>query len=547
MSNHTPQRDGNPDTAAVESGQLRTNLSGLPIKTTYSDRDISDFDSARDLGPPGEYPFARGVHREMYRQKLWTIRQLGSLDSPAKANERIRQLIDMGATGISICLDLPTIMGKDSDDPLAEGEVGSCGGVAIDTLEDMRDLLSGISLEEISINFVSNSQSAVILAMFAAVAEERGIAWEQLTGTMQNDILKEYQAQKSYYFPPRPSMRLTMDTIRFCNQYMPRFNPISISGYHLASAGATPMQELAFTLSNGFTYVDEGIKAGLPVDSFAPRLSFFFKAHNDFFENIAKLRAARRIWARTMRETYGAKDPHSWRLRVHIQTSGSSLTAQQAENNVIRVTLQALSAVLAGTQSLHTNAFDEAFSVPTPRSEKLALRTQQIIAHESGVANTADPLAGSYYLESLTNEMENECRKIFKEIEALGGVLSAIEKGYYQRAIADAAFRYQRDIEKKHRVVVGLNAFIEDEDIEMQLREPEADFERKKVAGLKKLKNNRDNGRVQEILKEIKAVAGETDSMMPTLIKAVKSYATLGEIIGVMRDVFGEYREDAIY
>ena len=547
MSKHTQQRDGNPNTAAVESGQLRTNLSGLPIKTSYSDRDISDFDSARELGSPGEYPFARGVHKEMYRQKLWTIRQLGSLDSPAKANERIRQLIDMGATGISICLDLPTIMGKDSDDPLAEGEVGSCGGVAIDTLEDMRDLLSGIALEEISINFVSNSQSAVILAMFAAVAEERGIAWEQLTGTMQNDILKEYQAQKSYYFPPRPSMRLTMDTIRFCNQYMPRFNPISISGYHLASAGATPVQELAFTLSNGFTYVEEGIKAGMPVDSFAPRLSFFFKAHNDLFENIAKLRAARRIWARTMRETYGASDPRSWRLRVHIQTSGSSLTAQQAENNVIRVTLQALSAVLAGTQSLHTNAFDEAFSVPTPRSEKLALRTQQIIAHESGVANTADPLAGSYYLESLTNEMETECRKIFKEVESLGGVLSAIEKGYYQRAIADAAFRYQRDIETKHRIVVGLNAFIEDEDIEMQLREHEADFERKKVAGLKKLKDNRDNGKIQEILKEIGAVAGGTDSMMPTLIKAVKSHATLGEIIGVMREVFGEYREDAIY
>jgi methylmalonyl-CoA mutase N-terminal domain/subunit len=547
MNNHTPQRDGNPATAAVESGQPRTNLSGLSIKTSYSDRDISDFDAARDLGPPGEYPFVRGVHKEMYRQKLWTIRQLGSLDSPAKANQRIRQLIDMGATGVSICLDLPTIMGKDSDDPLAEGEVGSCGGVAIDTLQDMRELLAGIALEEVSINFVSNSQSAVILAMFAAVAEERGIAWEQLTGTMQNDILKEYQAQKSYYFPPRPSMRLTVDTIRFCNQYMPRFNPISISGYHLASAGATPVQELAFTLSNGFTYVEEGIRAGLPVDSFVPRLSFFFKAHNDFFENIAKLRAARRIWARTLREKYGANDPRSWRLRVHIQTSGSSLTAQQAENNVIRVTLQALSAVLAGTQSLHTNAFDEAFSVPTPRSEKLALRTQQIIAHESGVANTVDPLAGSYYLESLTNEMEAECRKIFKEIEDMGGVLSAIEKGYYQRAIADAAFRYQRDIETKHRIVVGLNAYVENEDIEIQLRETETDFERKKVAELKKLKNNRDNEQVHKILKEIKAVAGRTDSMMPALIKAAKSYTTLGEIIAVMREVFGEYREDAIY
>jgi len=547
MIKQPPQRDGGPNAGFADSGQLRTNLSGLSIKTSYCDRDLADFDSARDLATPGEYPFTRGVHKEMYRRKLWTIRQLGSLDSPAKANERIRQLIDMGATGVSICLDLPTIMGRDSNDPLAEGEVGSCGGVAIDTLEDMRDLLSGIALEEISINFVSNSQSAVILAMFAAVAEERGIAWEQLTGTMQNDILKEYQAQKSYYFPPRPSMRLTMDTIRFCIQNMPRFNPISISGYHLASAGATPVQELAYTLSNGFAYVEEGIKAGLPVDSFAPRLSFFFKAHNDFFENIAKLRAARRIWARTMRESYGASDPRSWRLRAHIQTSGSSLTAQQAENNVIRVTLQALSAVLAGTQSLHTNAFDEAFSVPTPRSEKLALRTQQIIAHESGVTNTVDPLAGSYYLEALTNEMDAECRKIFKEIVALGGVLSAIEKGYYQRAIADAAFNYQREIETKRRIVVGLNAFVEDEDIEMQLREPETDFERKKVAGLKKLKSKRDNRQVDEILKEIKTVAGGTDSLMPTLIKAVKSYATLGEIIGVMREIFGEYCENAIY
>ncbi len=547
MIKRPPKNDGNQNTGAVDSGQKRTNLSGLPVEICYSDHHLSDFDPARDLGAAGEYPFVRGVHKTMYREKLWTIRQLGSLDSPAKANERIRQLIDMGATGVSICLDLPTIMGRDSDDPLAEGEVGSCGGVAIDTLKDMRDLLAGIALQEISINFVSNSQSAIILAMFAAVAQERGIPWEKLTGTMQNDILKEYQAQKSYYFPPRPSLRLTMDTIRFCNENMPRFNPISISGYHLASAGATPVQELAFTLANGFTYVEEGIKVGLPVDSFAPRLSFFFKAHNDFFENIAKLRAARRIWARAMRETYGAKNPRSWRLRAHIQTSGSSLTAQQAENNIIRVTLQALSAVLAGTQSLHTNAFDEAFAIPTPRSEKLALRTQQIIAHESGVANTVDPLAGSYYLEALTNEMEAECHRIFKEIDALGGVLSAIEKGYYQQAIADAAFRYQQEIETKRRIVVGLNAFIEDEKIEMQLREPEIDFEQKKVAELQQLKRSRDNQKVKGVLKEIRAVAQGTNSVMPTLIKAVTSYATLGEIIAVMREIYGEYREDAIY
>ncbi|UCE55514.1 MAG: methylmalonyl-CoA mutase [Desulfobacterales bacterium] len=542
-----PKEDGNNNTSAFDAGKIRTNLSGLPIETCYDSRDITRFDPEHELGAPGEFPFVRGIHKTMYRGKLWTIRQLGSLDSPAKANERIHQLIEMGATGISICLDLPTIMGRDSDDPLAEGEVGSCGGVAIDTLKDMRDLLAGIALEEISINFVCNSQSSIILAMFAAVAEERGIPWEKLTGTMQNDILKEYQAQKSYYFPPRPSMRLTMDTIRFCNDNMPRFNPISISGYHLASAGATPVQELAFTLSNGFTYVEEGIKAGLPVDSFAPRFSFFFKAHNDFFENIAKLRAARRIWAKTMREKYGASDPRSWQLRVHIQTSGSSLTAQQAENNIIRVTLQALSAVLAGTQSLHTNAFDEAFSIPTPRSERLALRTQQIIACESGVANTADPLAGSYYLEALTNEMEAECRKVFKEIEALGGVLCAIEKGYYQSAIADSAFRYQREIETKSRIVVGLNAFIEDEEIDRQMREPEADFEQKKVAGLKALKKSRNSKQVKDVLKETRAAAQGADNIMPTLIKAVQSYATLGEIIGVMREIFGEYREDAIY
>jgi len=523
------------------------NLSGFKIKALYGPEDISPLYNENEIGLPGEYPFTRGIHRTMYRQKLWTIRQLGSLDSPSKANERVRQLLRMGATGISFCLDMPTIMGRDSDDPLAEGEVGSCGGVAIDSLEDMRNLLEGIPLDEISINFVSNSQSSVILAMFAALAEERHIPLEKLTGTMQNDILKEYQAQKSYYFPPRPSMRLTIDTLTFCNQYMPHFNPISISGYHLASAGATPVQEMAFTLANGFTYIEEGINSGLSVDSFAPRLSFFFKVHNDFFENIAKYRAARRIWAKAMREKYGAKDPRSWLFRVHTQTSGSSLTAQQPENNIIRVTIQALSAVLGGTQSLHTNSFDEALSIPTARSEKLALRTQQIIANESGVINTIDPLGGSYYVEALTNQMEAECYKYFKEIENLGGVISAIEKGYYARIIADSAFSYQRKIEKGERIVVGLNKFVEHEETDIELRDADPEFEREKVSNLINLKRNRDQALVKACLNEIREVCQGPDNIIPSLINAVKSYATLGEIISTMKEVFGEYREESIY
>ncbi|RLB38619.1 MAG: methylmalonyl-CoA mutase [Deltaproteobacteria bacterium] len=523
------------------------NLSGFPIKSLYTSEDIIGLDEGLDLGLPGEYPFTRGVYKTMYRGKAWTIRQLGSLGSPSKANQRIRKLIEMGATGVSICFDMPTIMGRDSDDPLAEGEVGSCGGVAIDSLEDMRSLLEGIPLDKISINFVSNSQSSVILAMFVAVAEQRGIALEKLTGTMQNDILKEYQAQKSYYFPPRPSMRLTMDTLSFCTKHLARFNPISISGYHLASAGATPVQELAFTLANGFTYVEEGMKRGFSVDSFAPRLSFFFKAHNDFFENIAKFRAARRIWAKTMRKKYGARDPRSWRFRVHTQTSGSALTAQQPENNIIRVTIQALSAVLGGTQSLHTNAFDEALSIPTERSEKLALRTQQIIAHESGITNTVDPLAGSFYVEALTNQMESECYNYFKQIEKLGGVISAIEKGYYTRTIADSAFSYQRAIEKGERIVVGVNKFVEQEETDIKLREADSGFEKKKVEALGELRKSRDKNLVKLCINEVREACLGSDNIMPALIKAVKAHVTLGEIIAVMREVFGEFREEAAY
>ncbi len=523
------------------------NLSGFDIKPCYNPEDVSRLDYREDLGQPGEYPFTRGVHKTMYLGKPWTIRQLGSLNSPSTANERIRQLIKMGSTGISICFDLPTIMGRDSDDLLARGEVGSCGAVAMDSLSDMRSILEGIPLEEISINFVSNSQSVVILAMFVAVAQERGTPLQMLTGTMQNDILKEYQAQKSYYFPPRPSMKLTMDTVGFCSENLPRFNPISISGYHIASAGANPAQELAFTLANGFTYIEEGIKAGFSVDSFAPRLSFFFKVNNDFFENIAKYRAARRIWARTLRDKYNAKDPRSWRFRVHTQTSGSSLTAQQPENNIMRVTLQALSAVLAGTQSLHTNSFDEGITIPTPRSEKLALRTQQIIAHETGVTNTVDPLAGSYYVEALTDKMESESNRYFEEIRALGGVIPAIETGFFQSAIADSAYTYQKEIEEKKRIIVGLNEFIEDKGAPVELRRPEPGFEKEKVTALISLKKNRDQGLVKTCLNEITKVIKGPDNVIPVLIKAVKAHGTLGEIISVMKEVFGEYREESIY
>lgn len=538
-------KKGNSEPSATE--RKFRNLSGFEIRSLYTPEDVAGFDYGADLGQPGEFPYIRGAHRTMYRGRPWTIRQLGSLGSPQKANRRIRQLIGMGATGVSICLDMPTIMGRDSDDPLCRGEVGSCGGVAIDSVADVRNVLKDIDLNEISINFVTNAQASVVLAMFCAVAEERGIALNRLMGTLQNDILKEYQAQKSFYFPPRPSMRLIMDTIEFCSQHMPKFNPISISGYHLASAGATPIQEMAFMLANGFCYVEEGIRRGMPVDTFAQRLSFFFKAHNDFFENIAKFRASRGIWAKTMREKYGAKDPRSWMFRVHTQTSGSSLTAQQPENNIIRTTIQALSAVLAGTQSLHTNAFDEAFSIPSPRAEKLALRTQQIILHESGAASTVDPLGGAYYIESLTQQMTFECYQYFEAIERLGGVIPAIEKGFFQKEIADAAYRYQREVENKNRIVVGVNEYVDDEAYEFIPRETDRQFEKKKISALKTLKKRRNQGKANACIEAIRKVAEGTDNVMPTLIRASKAHVTLGEMIGALRDVFGEYHDMKIF
>lgn len=522
-------------------------MSGFEIEPLYGPDALRETDFEQDIGRPGEYPFVRGVYPTMYRGRPWTIRQLGSLGPPQEANRRIHHLVNMGATGISLCLDMPTIMGRDSDDPMAEGEVGRCGGVAIDTIQDMRDLLAGVDLSKISINFVSNSQSTVVLAMFCALAQEVGTDWKLLSGTMQNDALKEYQAQKSYYFPPEPSVRLILDTIIFCTRNLPKFNPISISGYHLASAGASPIQELAFTLSNGFYYVEKGIEAGLDVDEFAPRLSFFFKAHNDLFENVAKFRAARRIWARTMKERFGARNPASWRFRVHTQTSGSSLTAQQMENNIIRTTVQALSAVMAGTQSLHTNAHDEALSIPTEHSEKLALRTQQILLHESGAASTVDPLAGSYYVEALTNRMEAACEDIFQTIAGMGGVIAGIENGYFQREIAQSAFRYQQSLERGERIVVGLNRYAEEEEAEIQLREVPPDFESKKLAALKAFKEQRDSEKNRRRGEELRSACENGENVMPVLIPAVQEGMTLGEAVSHMREVFGAYREQAIF
>jgi methylmalonyl-CoA mutase, N-terminal domain len=523
------------------------NMSGIEIKPLYGPEDVSGVDFETDTGRPGDFPYVRGVYPGMYRVRPWTIRQLGSLGPPGEANRRIRYLIGMGATGISICLDMPTIMGRDSDDPLAEGEVGRCGGVAVDTMEDMRDLLEGVDLEKISINFVSNSQSAVILAMFCTLALERGADWKLLSGTMQNDALKEYQAQKSYYFPPEPSIRLIMDTIAFCSRNLPKFNPISISGYHLASAGASPVQELAFTLANGLLYVEKGIEAGMAVDDFAPRLSFFFKVHNDLFENVAKFRAARRIWARAIRDGFGAENPASWRFRVHTQTSGSSLTAQQMENNIIRTTIQALSAVMAGTQSLHTNAHDEALSIPTRRSEKLALRTQQIILHESGAAATADPLAGSYYVEALTRRMEEAAGAILIEIRDMGGVLAGIDNGYFQREIAESAFRYQRSLERGDRIVVGLNRYVEEEETDIELREVDPEFEKNKIAALKRFKENRDKEQLRRRGQELRAVCESGENVLPVLISAVREGMSLGEAVAHMKEIFGGYREQAIF
>jgi methylmalonyl-CoA mutase N-terminal domain/subunit len=520
-------------------------LSGIPLDRIYTPADVP-VDYLQDLGFPGEYPFTRGVQPTMYRGRLWTMRQYAGYATAEESNARYRYLLAQGQTGLSVAFDLPTQLGYDADDPLASGEVGKVG-VSISSLDDMRVLFNGIPLDQISTSMTINAPAAILLAMYIAVAKEQGVDPKRLRGTVQNDILKEYIARGTYIFPPRPSMRLVTDLIRYCATEVPEWNTISISGYHIREAGSTAVQEVAFTLANGIAYVQAAIEAGLDVDAFAPRLSFFFNAHNDFLEEVAKFRAARRLWARIMRERFGAKDPRSCMLRFHTQTAGCTLTAQQPELNVIRVTLQALAAVLGGTQSLHTNSLDEALWLPTEESVRIALRTQQIIAHESGVANTVDPLAGSYVVEYLTNEIERQAQAYIEKIDAMGGVLVAIEQGYIQQEIADAAYRYQQAVEKGERIVVGINAYqIEEEARRLKRLVVDPAVEARQRERLAALRARRDAERVSAMLARVEAAARAPDQMlMPLFIAAVEADCTLGEICGVLRRVWGEYRPPA--
>ncbi len=521
-----------------------TTLSGVPVERLYTESDLQDFNYERDLGDPGDYPFTRGIHRTLYRGKLWTMRQFSGFGSPEDTNRRLHYLLDQGQTGLSIAFDLPTLMGYDADHAFAQGEVGKCG-VAVSSLQDMETLLAGLPLEQVTTSMTINSPAAIIWAMYLAVARKSGADWKKISGTTQNDILKEYIAQKEFIFPPAPSMRLVVDSIVFSARETPRWNPISISGYHIREAGSTAVQELAFTLRDGIEYVEWVQRAGLDVDEFAPRLSFFFNAHNDLFEEVAKFRAARKIWARVMRERFGARNPRSWRCRFHTQTAGCSLTAQQPYNNVVRTTLQALAGVLGGTQSLHTNSLDEAWALPTEQAATLALRTQQVIAHESGVAGRVDPLAGSYFVEKLTLDTERACYEYFEKIDALGGMVPAIEKGFPQKEIHEAAYAYQKAVERNEKIITGVNAFASGQEHPVDLLridESVAKHQRQKLAELKK---SRDNARVQSALEALAAAAATDGNLMPFILECVGAYATLGEMCGVLRKVFGTYEEPA--
>jgi methylmalonyl-CoA mutase, N-terminal domain len=519
--------------------------SSEPVARLYTPLDLAEFDYLRDLGFPGDPPFTRGVHPTLYRSKLWTMRMFAGFGSAEETNARFKYLLEHGQTGLSIAFDLPTLYGYDTDSPESEGEFGKCG-VGIASLQDMEILLDGIPTDQITTSMTINSPAAIIWAMYIAAAEKQGVPMSQLGGTLQNDILKEYIAQKEFIFPPAPSMRLVTDTIEFGSQHLPKWNTISISGYHIREAGSTAAQELAFTLADGLEYVRWALERGLDVDDFAPRLSFFFNAHNDFFEEIAKYRAARRIWAREMKETFGAKNQRSWLLRFHTQTAGATLTAQQPEVNIVRVAIQALAAVLGGTQSLHTNSMDEALALPSEKAVNIALRTQQVIAYETGVANTIDPLGGSFYLEWLTNEMEKRTYATFKEINSFGGVIKAIEAGYFQREIAEAAFRYQREIDRQQRIIVGVNDYVADQPIAIPILEFDPDGERRQIARLQALRRDRDNERVGVTLNALREAAQSSANMMPFILEAVKAYATLQEITDVLRQVFGMYQEPVI-
>jgi methylmalonyl-CoA mutase N-terminal domain/subunit len=528
-------------TGAVATPALAKSLSGIPIEPVYGPKDVANL----QVPEPGEFPYTRGIHRTMYQGKLWTMRQFAGFGAPEETNQRYLYLLSQGQTGLSVAFDLPTLMGYDADHPTSTGEVGKCG-VSISSLEDMEILFRGIPLDEVTVSMTINSPAPILWAMYLAVAEKQGADWQRVSGTLQNDILKEYIAQKEYIYPPRPSMRLVTDVIEYSTKYVPRFNPISISGYHIREAGSTAVQELAFTLRDGIEYVDWALERGLSVDSFAPRLSFFFNAHNDFFEEIAKYRAARKIWAYVMRDRFGAKDERSWKLRTHAQTAGCSLMWQQPYNNIVRTAIQALAAVLGGTQSLHTNSLDEAYALPSEQAVTIALRTQQVIAYESGVPAVADPLGGSYFLEKLTQEIEDRANDYIRRIDEMGGMIPAIERGFPQTEIANSSFEFQKEVESGEAKIVGVNAFTDRDSQPIDLLQIDESSQATQLKKLASLKARRNNTEVTRRLDDLKKVAEGTENTMPFILDAVRCYATVGEICDAFRDVFGGYTETSV-
>ncbi len=535
----------------TSGGRLRpvkfTTVSGEPVEMLYTPDDIAEIDFENDIGFPGEFPYTRGIHATMYRERLWTMRQFAGFGTPEDSNRRYHYLLENGQTGLSVAFDLPTLMGRDPDDSLSDGEVGVCG-VSVSSLADMEVLFKGIPLDKVSTSMTINAPAAMLLAFYIVVAEKQGVKPDKLRGTIQNDILKEYIAQKEWIYPPEPSMRIITDMFGYTVREMPKWNPISISGYHIREAGSTAAQELAFTLADGFAYVEAGMAAGLKVDEFVPQLSFFFNSHVDFFEEIAKFRATRRIWARRMRDKYGAKNPRTLALRFHTQTAGCSLTAQQPENNIVRTAYQALAAVLGGTQSLHTNSMDETLALPSEKAVTIALRTQQILAFETGVANTIDPLAGSFFIESLTNRMEAMAEEYFEKIDALGGVIPAIGQGFFQREIADAAYRYQQELDNKEKIIVGVNDFVqEDEQISIPILEIPKEVETKQRQRIAEVRSSRNEAEVRAALESLQAATRNGSNLMPELIKATRAYATLGEMCETLKEVFGVYEEPVVF
>ena len=523
-----------------------TTVSNLPINPLYTPEDLKDFDYERDLGFPGQFPYTKGIYPSMYRGRLWTMRQFAGFGSAEDTNKRYKYLLRHGTTGLSVAFHLPTLLGYDSDNPKSGGEVGKCG-VVVDSLKDMEILFNGIPLNKVTTSMTTNAPAAILLAMYIAVAQKQGVSLRKISGTIQNDILKEYIAQKTYIYPPKPSMRIIIDILDFCLKNVPRWNTISISGYHIREAGSTAAQELAFTLADGIAYVKAGIDAGLDVDDFAPRLSFFFNSHNDFFEEIAKYRAAKRMWARIMKDRFGAKDSRSMTLRFHTQTAGCALTAQQPNNNIVRVAIQALAGVMGGTQSLHTNSRDETLALPTEESVRIAVRTQQIIAYESGVINTIDPFGGSYFVEALTAKLEEIALDYIGRIDKMGGMVEAIEAGYPQKEIQESAYWYQKAVEKKEKIIVGVNEFEISEEAPIEILKVDEAVEKKQIEALKKLRKERNNREVKSALEKLKETAKGTDNLMYPIIDAVKAYATLGEICDVLREVFGEYMEPVFF